>query len=146
MTVQILTGQPVVEDARPSRDLWTAVKRGLRCRCPACGEGRMFTSYLKVAPACDRCGEELHHHRADDAPPYLTIMVVGHVVVPMLMWIELAYEPALWIHALIWLPLTVIMSLLLLPPLKGLVVGYQRAMRMHGFDEFGEERRQGQIQ
>jgi len=146
MTVQILTGQPVVEVARPSRNLWTAAKRGLGCRCPACGEGRLFTSYLKVAPICDRCGEELHHHRADDAPPYLTIMVVGHVIVPLLMWFELAYEPALWIHAAIWLPLTVVMSLLLLPPLKGLVVGYQWAMRMHGFDEFGDERQQGQIQ
>ncbi len=62
-------------------------------------------------------------------------MVVGHVIVPMLMWLELAYEPALWIHFVIWLPLTLAMSLLLLPPLKGVVVGYQWAMRMHGFDD-----------
>jgi len=113
------------------------------CRCPACGEGRLFTSYLKVAPSCERCGEELHHHRADDAPPYLTIMVVGHVIVPMLMWLELAYEPALWIHFVLWLPLTLAMSLLLLPPLKGVVVGYQWAMRMHGFDELSDEYQQG---
>jgi len=143
MTVQILTAPPAAEPVRPARDLWTAVRRGLMCRCPACGEGRLFTSYLKVAPSCERCGEELHHHRADDAPPYLTIMVVGHVIVPMLMWLELAYEPALWIHFVLWLPLTLAMSLLLLPPLKGVVVGYQWAMRMHGFDELSDEYQQG---
>ena len=57
MTVQILTGQPVAEPVRPARDLWTAVRRGMVCRCPACGEGRLFTSYLKVAPVCESCGE-----------------------------------------------------------------------------------------
>ncbi|WP_164159400.1 DUF983 domain-containing protein, partial [Stenotrophomonas maltophilia] len=73
--------------------------------------GRMFSSYLKVAPHCDNCGEALYHHRADDAPPYLTIMVVGHIVVPLLMWVELHYEPALWIHFILWLPLTLVLCL-----------------------------------
>lgn len=143
MTVQILTGQTLPEEARPQRDLWSAVRRGMRCRCPACGEGRLFTSYLKVAPHCEACGEVLHHHRSDDAPPYVTIMIVGHVVVPMLMWLELAYEPALWIHFILWLPLTLAMCLLLLPPVKGAIVGYQWALRMHGFDENSDESRQG---
>jgi uncharacterized protein (DUF983 family) len=140
MSVQILHGQPIEQPAeRPARDLWQAVRRGMMCRCPSCGEGRLFTSYLKVTPACDHCGEVLSHHRADDAPPYLTIMVVGHIVVPMLMWLELRYEPALWIHFVIWLPLTLVMSLVMLPPIKGAVVGFQWGLRMHGFDENSAE-------
>ena len=143
MTGQILTGQSLADTVRPKRDLWGAVRRGMRCRCPACGEGRLFTSYLKVAPQCEACGEALHHHRSDDAPPYVTIMIVGHVVVPLLLWLELAYEPALWIHFALWLPLTLVMCLVLLPPVKGAVVGYQWALRMHGFDENSDEFRQG---
>lgn len=134
MTVQILQGSPAAETTRPQRHLWTALKRGALCRCPNCGEGRMFSSYLKVAPHCDRCGEALYHHRADDAPPYLTIMVVGHIIVPLLMWVELHYEPALWVHFILWLPLTLVLCLGLLPPIKGLVVALQWALRMHGFD------------
>lgn len=133
MTVRILHGgEPAA--ARPERNLWSALWRGARCRCPNCGEGRLFSSYLKVAPTCARCGEALHHHRADDAPPYLTIMVVGHIVVPLLMWVELRYEPVLWIHFALWLPLTLGLCLALLPPIKGMVVGLQWALRMHGFD------------
>jgi len=143
MTVQILTGQALTEHVQPKRDLWGAVRRGMRCRCPACGEGHLFTSYLKVAPHCAACGEALHHHRSDDAPPYATIMIVGHVVVPLLMWLELAYEPALWIHFILWLPLTLAMCLALLPPVKGAIVGYQWALRMHGFDEASDDSRQG---
>jgi uncharacterized protein (DUF983 family) len=140
MSVQILHGQPIEQPAeRPARDVWQAIRRGAMCRCPACGEGRLFTSYLKVAPACERCGEELSHHRADDAPPYLTIMVVGHIVVPMLMWLELHYQPALWIHFVLWLPLTLALSLALLPPIKGVVVAFQWALRMHGFDELSAD-------
>jgi len=140
MSVQILHGEAIEQPAeRPARDLWQAVRRGMMLRCPACGEGHLFTSYLKVAPACDHCGEVLSHHRADDAPPYLTIMVVGHIVVPMLMWLELRYQPELWIHFVLWLPLTLIMSLVMLPPIKGAVVGYQWALRMHGFDEHSAE-------
>ena len=133
MTVRILHGGEPAE-ARPERNLWSALWRGARCRCPNCGEGRLFSSYLKVAPTCAHCGEELHHHRADDAPPYLTIMVVGHIIVPLLMWVELRYEPVLWIHFALWLPLTLILCLGLLPPIKGLVVGLQWALFMHGFD------------
>lgn len=139
MSVQILHGSQqgtLIAEPKPKapRNLWQALRHGMACRCPACGKGRLFTSYLKVAPVCDACGEVLAHHRADDAPPYLTIMVVGHVVVPLLMWMELRYEPALWIHFALWLPLTLVMSLALLPPIKGAVVAYQWALRMHGFD------------
>jgi uncharacterized protein (DUF983 family) len=94
----------------------------------------MFRRYLKVSDACPHCGEELHHHRADDAPPYFTITIVGHVIVSLLLMVEMAYRPPLWLHAAIWLPLTVVMSLLLLPSIKGALVGLQWALLMHGFD------------
>ncbi|QCK87644.1 DUF983 domain-containing protein [Phreatobacter aquaticus] len=139
MSVQVLKGEPIVIEEPPARSAWQALGRGLRCRCPNCGEGRIFKSYLKVAPACTACGEAFHHHRADDAPPYLTILIVGHVIVPLLMWVELHHEPALWIHFILWLPLTLILCLALLPPLKGAVIGWQWALRMHGFDENSPE-------
>ena len=64
---------------KPHRDQWLSVKRGFAGKCPHCGEGRIFRAYLKVSDACEACGEELHHQRADDAPPYMTIFVVGHI-------------------------------------------------------------------
>ena len=70
-----------------------AMWRGFTCSCPACGKGRMFGKYLKVADTCPSCGEELHHHRADDAPPYFTMMIVGHVVVPLVLVVEKIWHP-----------------------------------------------------
>jgi uncharacterized protein (DUF983 family) len=110
-----------------------AMARGGRQTCPACGAGALYSSYLKVNPACPSCGEELHHHRADDAPPYFTMSIVGHVVVGGVLYLEKAFAPEPWVHALIWLPLLVLMSLWLLPRVKGALVGLQWALRMHGF-------------
>jgi uncharacterized protein (DUF983 family) len=116
------------------RSVFNSILRGLSLRCPACGKGRLFRRYLKVADHCPSCSEALHHHRADDAPPYFTIAIVGHIVVGLLLAVEIAYRPPLWLHAAIWLPLTVILALLLLPPIKGALVGLQWALLMHGFD------------
>jgi len=99
----------------------------------------MFRRYLKVADECPACGEALHHHRADDAPPYFTIVIVGHIVVGLLLAVEMAYRPPLWLHAVIWLPLTVLLALLILPSIKGALVGLQWALLMHGFDPNAEE-------
>lgn len=110
-----------------------ALLRGLVGRCPACGKGKVFSSYLKVAPSCGACGQELHHHRADDAPPYFTMLIVGHILVGGLLTVEKAFSPPTWLHMVIWLPLAVILILLLLPAVKGAVVAVQWALRMHGF-------------
>ncbi len=112
-----------------------AMGRGARLRCPKCGSRTLFSAYLRVSSSCAACGEELHHHRADDAPPYFTILITGHIVVALLMTVELTYAPPVWLHLLIWLPLTVILSLALLPIVKGAVVGLQWAQRMHGFGQ-----------
>ena len=117
------------------RDVWSAMRRGFRCRCPRCGEGKLFRAFLKVADHCSACGLDFSPHRADDLPAYLVIIVVGHIVVPAVLWIETNYAPAVWLQLAIYLPLTFIMSLLLLQPVKGAVVGFQWALRMHGFDE-----------
>ncbi len=109
------------------------MRRGGRHHCPACGAGGLFTSYLKVANTCAACGEALHHHRADDAPPYFTILIVGHVLVGGMLTLEQTLTPPSWVHAVIWLPLTVVLCLLVLPVTKGALVGLQWALRMHGF-------------
>ena len=122
-----------------ARPIFASMLRGAARKCPACGVGAMFRRYLKVADACPHCGEELHHHRADDAPAYFTIVIVGHIVVSLVLAVEIAYRPALWVHAALWLPLTVILTLVLLPMVKGALVGLQWALRMHGFDPNSKE-------
>ena len=93
----------------------------------------MFAGFMKVADSCSVCGTELHHQRADDAPPYFTMFIVGHIIVPLILLVEKWWAPALWIHAAIWLPLTLALTLALMPPVKGAVVGLQWALKMNGF-------------
>lgn len=115
------------------RDVTRAVLAGARLCCPSCEKGRLFRAYLKVADACPQCGEELHHQRADDAPAYFTMVIVGHVIVGGILALEKAMKPDTWVHLVIWLPLLTIMTLGLLPRVKGALVGLQWALRMHGF-------------
>jgi uncharacterized protein (DUF983 family) len=126
-------------EVAPARELLPAMRRGAAACCPACGARTLYTSYLKVADACASCGEALHHHRADDAPPYFTIFIVGHIVLAGAMSLENAYEPSTLVHAAIWLPLTLALSLLLLPRIKGALVALQWALRMHGFGSDTDE-------
>jgi uncharacterized protein (DUF983 family) len=120
------------------RDHWSAMKRGVRGRCPRCGEGRLFRAFLKVADGCDKCGQDFSAHRADDLPAYLVIVLVGHIVVPLALYIETNYAPPVALQLAIYLPLTLFASLALLQPVKGGVVALQWALRMHGFDEAPE--------
>jgi uncharacterized protein (DUF983 family) len=117
------------------RDVWTAMKRGFRGRCPRCGEGKLFRAFLKVDNNCSVCGLDFTPHRADDLPAYLVIIIVGHIVVPTALMIETNYAPPVALQLAIYLPITLIASLLLLQPVKGVVVGMQWALHMHGFDE-----------
>ena len=115
------------------RPLFEALLRGFRQLCPSCGRGRIFGRFLKVNHACADCGQELHHHRADDAPPYFTIFIVGHIVIPLVLLLEKAYQPSSLVHAAIWLPLTLALTFFFLPRVKGSLVGLQWSQRMHGF-------------
>jgi len=127
-------------DVAEKRDVWTAMKRGFRGRCPRCGEGKVFRAFLKVADRCSHCDLDFSGHRADDLPAYLVIVIVGHLVVPLALYIETNYAPPVALQLAIYLPLTVIFSLALLQPVKGAVVGVQWALRMHGFDENNPEK------
>ena len=113
---------------------------GFSCTCPACGKGKMFKSFLKVNAECPNCGEEFFHQRADDMPAYYVVMIVGHIVVLSATAVEVAYSPPYWLHALMWLPLTLILSIGLLQPIKGACVALQWRIGMHGFAKSREKR------
>lgn len=108
------------------------LRRGLHLRCPACGDGPLFARYLKPHPACTRCGLQLAEFRADDAPPYFTILIVGHIVIPGMLLLEQIKHPPSWVHVALWVPLTLALTLLLLPRIKGAVIGFQWAQRIRG--------------
>ena len=132
-----MTHSPSVADFAPALDEERLVKpallRGWRRRCPNCGAGPMMRGYLKVRDACPVCGEALHHHRADDGPAYLTILIVGHLLAPVLMFVYSTWRPEPLVMAVGFTLGTVALSLYLLPRLKGALVALQWAKRMHGF-------------
>lgn len=108
---------------RPEIPTTTAISRGVNNRCPHCNGGRVFSGYLRVVAECPNCGFPLGKLRADDAPPYFTIFLVGHLLLPPVFWVERAYEPPMWLHMAVWLPLFAIACTLLLRPVKGGTVG-----------------------
>lgn len=130
--------EPAAPEGAPSdpepRPVLPALLRGAARRCPACGEAELYQSYLKPKTDCDGCGEDLSGHRADDLPPYLTILVAGHVLVPAVLMTERLASPPLWVGYLLFGVLAAALCLLLLPPIKGAVIALQWAYRMHGFD------------
>jgi uncharacterized protein (DUF983 family) len=121
-----------VEEDNP-RSWPRAMQRGFLGGCPACGQGRLFRRFLKVADACPACGAEMHHHRADDFPAYATILVVGHIVVGLMILVVLDSTWPDWLHMMIWPPLALLLVVVLIQPIKGAIVGLQWALRMHGF-------------
>ncbi len=137
MAVEIHTD--VAGDILPKRSVWQAIKTGAKCRCPKCGDGKIFGKWLKVERKCNNCGEELYHEKAQDFPPYITIMIVGHIMVTLIMMVEGNVDWSLQTHLLIWLPLSLILTLAIMQPVKGAVVGMQWALRMFGFDGLGND-------
>jgi uncharacterized protein (DUF983 family) len=121
------------EDLLDDRPLRQAMLRGWRRRCPCCGSGPLLRGYLKVRESCPVCGEALHHQRADDGPAYLTILIVGHLMAPIILWAFVRYRPDPLVLASVFSVGTVALSLYLLPRLKGALVAVQWAKRMHGF-------------
>jgi uncharacterized protein (DUF983 family) len=107
-----------------------ALARGALCRCPSCGETRLFRGYLTVVPVCVNCAAPLGLARADDAPPYFTILLVGHIIVSLMLLLERFVAPPLWVHMVLWLPLTIILSVGLLRPIKGATVGLMLRLGM----------------
>lgn len=119
--------------AASERSWLTAVLRGAGGKCPECGRGRLFAGYIKTGADCSECGLDFSGHRADDAPPYLTIFIVGHTAIPLALASKQLFDPPMWMQFAIWLPIMAAAMWLVLPASKGAMVGLQWANRMHGF-------------
>ena len=115
--------------AHPS--VWSA---GLRCRCPNCGRGRLFSGFLTVVERCDSCGADLRAHDTGDGPAVFIILILGFVIVGAALYVEVAFSPPLWVHAALWPPLVLGGSLGLLRPFKGVMVALAFLHRRHTFD------------
>ncbi len=127
------TGPEPTKGDEQVRAVWPALARGWRGKCPHCGSGPLLRSYLKVNDTCKVCREELHHHRADDGPAYLTILIVGHIMAPLLLLSFQYWRPDPLMLFSVFAVGCVALSLYLLPRLKGAIVGLQWARHMHGF-------------
>src|SRR5579883_1632732 len=123
-----LDAQAGKESSATHRPLVPSMLRGFARRCPKCAAKTLFSGYLSVPERCTSCGESFANHRADDAPPYFTIFIVGHIVVSLLLTVEVTFAPPIWLHLAIWLPLTLALCLLLLPSVKGATIALQWAL------------------
>ncbi len=123
-----------IQTLREPRALWRAIGNGAMCRCPHCGKGKLFRAYLKVADTCENCGEELRFHKADDFPPYIAIFIVGHLLVGWMLHSEMSGPVDPMFYLMTMVPMAIFLPLLMLPSIKGAVVGLQWANYMHGFD------------
>jgi uncharacterized protein (DUF983 family) len=117
------------------------LRTGLAGRCPRCGQGKLFDGYLTVRPTCRNCGQSFEFADSGDGPAVFIMMLVGFVVVALVLVTELAYRPPIWVHLVLWLPLTVILALLILRPLKGVMIAQQfkHSAREGQIDDAGEE-------
>ncbi|HVV80293.1 MAG TPA: DUF983 domain-containing protein [Pseudolabrys sp.] len=105
--------------------LGQAVSRGLRGRCPQCGEGHLFSGFLTMRPRCDKCGLDYSFADAGDGPAIFVILIGGFIVVFAALITEVLYQPPFWLHAALWLPLILLVTLLPLRLLKGLLIDLQ---------------------
>jgi uncharacterized protein (DUF983 family) len=105
--------------------LASTLTAGLAGRCPACGRGKLFSGYLTLAPRCNVCGLDYGFAEAGDGPAVFVILVTGFIVVGAALFVEMAYAPPYWLHALIWGPLAILLPLLLLRSFKGVLIALQ---------------------
>ena len=119
--------------APPERPAWPAIRRGMSHRCPKCGKGKLYKSYLTLNDSCSHCGEDFTKARADDGPAYLSILVTAKVMGSLQLYTYKVFEPEPWVLALTFCVGVTVMALALLPRFKGMIVGIQWAKRMHGF-------------
>ena len=128
----------IVNTAEYSRETYSianSVGRAFRRRCPHCGVGKIFKGYLKLSDKCSKCSAPTGEIRADDLPPYLTILLVGHIIVPALLVVEGAYHPPMWMQMVIWPSLTLLLTLSFLPFIKGAAVGLMWHLKLSGDEQ-----------
>lgn len=142
------TPQPILPQIwRPERgslpqpwhapSLGEVFRRGIATRCPSCGRAPLFAGFLRVRQTCSCCGAPLGTFRADDAPPYFTVLLVGHLVIPTLLLTDRLFTPALWLEMAIFLPGTLLLTLGLLRPVKGVTVGLLMRLGLGGPEQNG---------
>jgi uncharacterized protein (DUF983 family) len=119
--------QKSAKTAEPSTGRTDPWRAGLRCRCPRCGEGKLYASFLGLAPRCDKCGLEYDFADAGDGPAIFVMLIVGFIVCGLALWVEVKHQPPLWLHAVLWMPLTVVLVFGLLRPLKAVLIALQYA-------------------
>lgn len=125
---------PARLDEPGRRDVWQAMKHGFFGRCPHCGSGKLFKSFLRPVDHCAACGEDMTHQRADDLPAYLVVLIMGHVAVGGYMMVDQVTTLSVWAHLALWVPASLLAAGIMIQPIKGAVIGLQWAQRMHGFD------------
>jgi uncharacterized protein (DUF983 family) len=113
----------------------SALSAGLRCRCPACGEGALFAGFLAVRPRCPVCGLDLSAQDSGDGPVAFIVLIVGGIVVALALLVEVRYAPPVWLHLTLWLPLIVALVLGLMRPFKAILIVLQYKHRRHDFGE-----------
>ncbi len=121
--------------SRDAYSMLTSIGRGFRRSCPHCGKGQVFEGYLKLFDCCSNCAAPTGEIRSDDLPPYLTIFLVGHIVVPLLLLVEAYYHPAIWIQMAIWPTVTLGLTLLFLPFIKGAALGLMWYLKIRGDEQ-----------
>ena len=117
------------------RSIW----RGVLRRCPRCGKGDVLAGYLAVTPRCCVCGECLGHIKADDGPAYFTVLIVGHIVVPVSLWVEQVWAPPVIPHLIVAVLVTCLLIWQMLPSAKGAVVGLMWALGLRGDERHGDQ-------
>jgi uncharacterized protein (DUF983 family) len=128
-------GAGMTTNDMPRIQLLEAVRRGFSCRCPRCNGTALYIRYLKTEPVCSTCGTALGEIRTDDIAPYFTILLVGHVIVPLLLGVQQFADPPVWVHWMIWPTLTLAGVFLLLPRIKGAVLGWMLWLGLRGDEQ-----------
>ena len=112
------------------RSIPAVLLSGLLKKCPQCGKGNLYSKYLKFYSHCPICGEEFHSYRTDDFGPWLSIIISGHIIVPLVLSMEQNFKIDLWIQALIWIPITTVVVLFLLPISKSICLSILWRLKM----------------
>jgi len=125
----------MTKDSRTGgRDLRSAIIRGAKGHCPACGEAALFGRFLKPVAHCPACGQNWTLQRADDLPAYLVVLILGHLLVPFVVSANLRFDMPMWVQMALWPTIALILAMVMIQPAKGAVIALQWARRMHGFE------------
>lgn len=103
----------------------SVAKTALACRCPQCGKGRLFSGFLTLRPRCEVCGLDFSFADSGDGPAVFIILIAGLIVTFAALAVEFAYHPPFWLHAVLWGPLILAVTILPLRPMKALMVALQ---------------------